>query len=149
MRHQNKLITALAALALIASLASTAEAKDRRDGRNDRKVTNRSRSHATVNAPAARHNMRRLPVMRQVRRFAPRGHWENRTVTVLVRAGYWQRQRVAALYELRFDFSGQQIFVCVQPERITRVWIQPRYEYRTRRVWVENRQYNRGHNRRH
>jgi len=69
-------------------------------------------------------------------RYAPRGRWETRTVRVLVQAGHWRTRRVPAVYETRRGFRGRTYTVCVQPERIERVWVPDRYEYRTQQVWV-------------
>ncbi len=127
--YGRKIITALAALTIMAGITTTALAGDRRDDRRDDRQPGRGEV-----APAR--DMHRQPV-REVRR--PTGHWETRTVLVLVEAGHWEWRTIPALYELRIDFSGRHIFVCVQPERTERVWIPARYEYRTERYWVEDR----------
>ena len=67
---------------------------------------------------------------------APRGHWETRTVAVLVEPAHWELRTIPARYELYRGAFGELVRVCVEPARTVRVWVPDRYEYRTQRVWV-------------
>ena len=65
-----------------------------------------------------------------------RGHWETRTVRVLVQPAHWELRTIPARYELYRGTFGELVRVCVEPARTVRVWVADRYAYRTERVWV-------------
>lgn len=65
----------------------------------------------------------------------PRGHWRTVTEQVWV-PGYWQEEHVPARWGWVCDPCGHRRRVMLEPERCHRVWVEGRYECRTRRVWV-------------
>lgn len=68
-------------------------------------------------------------------RCEPRGHWRVVTEQVWV-PGHWHEDHVPARYGWVCDPCGHRRWVMLEPERCHRVWVEGRYECRTRRVWV-------------
>ena len=68
-------------------------------------------------------------------RCEPRGHWRVVTEQVWV-PGHWHEDHVPARYGWVCDPCGHRRWVMLEPERGHRVWVEGRYECRTRRVWV-------------
>ena len=132
-----------ASLTLVGLLAfaSPAQARDH-DDRNDR------RSH-----PADRHDDHgrdndrdrddhRDPRFRiglnlggPVYRAESSGHYDTRTVSVLVSEGRYDRQWVPEATEIRRDSRGRGVTVCI-PGHYIDVWCPPQYETRCEQVWV-------------
>lgn len=67
---------------------------------------------------------------------APRGHWETVCETVLVEAGHWHEDYVPPVYGWVYDHCGCRVWGIVEAGYCRRVWCPPRYETRTRQVWV-------------
>ncbi|MCA8950572.1 MAG: hypothetical protein KDE27_13795 [Planctomycetes bacterium] len=66
----------------------------------------------------------------------PRGYWTTVCEPVLVQAGYWQIVCVPAVYGWIVDPCGSRRWGIVKPACDERVWVEPVYENRHRRVWV-------------
>lgn len=83
--------------------------------------------------------VRCLPVPRPVFHPAPcpppRGHWETVCEQVLV-PGYWQEQHVPPTYGWIRGHCGRLEWGMVDPGGCRQVWVPPRYEQQSRRVWV-------------
>ncbi len=62
------------------------------------------------------------------------GHWETRTVRVLVAPGRYEYYTTPGHYEYR-RYGHTEVRTWV-PGRTERVYVPPRYEYRTERYWV-------------
>lgn len=73
------------------------------------------------------------PIRRPVRQH---GYWKTVCEPVLVRAGYWDRQYVPAVYGWRYDSCGRRYWGVIESACYKKVWIEPCYEDRHRRVWV-------------
>lgn len=65
----------------------------------------------------------------------PRGHFHTVTEQVWV-PGHWQEEHVPARWGWVCDPCGRRRWVVLEPEHCHRVWVEGRYESRTRRVWV-------------
>ena len=63
------------------------------------------------------------------------GRWELRTERVLI-PGYWHDEHVPPTWGWIHDGCGRRHWGIVDPGGCRRVWVPPRYELRTRRVFV-------------
>lgn len=50
--------------------------------------------------------------------------------------GYWREERQPARYGWIVDHCGNRVWGVVAPACVHRVWVAPRCEYQSRRVWV-------------
>lgn len=64
-----------------------------------------------------------------------RGHWETVCEQVQI-PGYWHDDYVPARYGWVRDHCGRVVWDIVEPACNRRVWVPPRCETRTRKVWV-------------
>lgn len=85
----------------------------------------------TFGHPSPRPRMHVEPV----RHIAPSGHWETVCEQVLV-PGYWVEQHVPPTYGWVRGHCGRLEWGIVDPGGCRQVWVPPRYEHRTRQVWV-------------
>lgn len=63
------------------------------------------------------------------------GYWTTVSEEVTV-PGYWREERIPARYGWVVDSCGHRIWSIVEPGCTHRVWVPPRCEVRTRRVFV-------------
>jgi len=67
--------------------------------------------------------------------FRSFGHWQTITEPVHV-PGFWTEECVPARYGWVYDHCGRRIWGVVEQACCRRVWVPPRCETVTRRVWV-------------
>lgn len=89
------------------------------------------RGGVTLGHPQPRLRVQVAPVCQP----APRGHWETVCEPVLV-PGYWQEQHVPPTYGWIRSHCGHREWGIVDPGGCRRVWVEARYEHRSRQVWV-------------
>jgi len=133
-------------LAAIAMTAVSATAQHLRGGRNVREgaVVVRTSpgalyraSRYTVARPTPRCSTMRCTVLRRVpARRSVTGYYRTVCEPVLVEAGHWHTEVIPPSYGWVYDRCGHRHWGIVEPGGSRRVWCPPRYENRTRRVWV-------------